>query len=45
MLRPLLGIHESLRANVGESVFIIAGAIALILFVYLLYALLHPERF
>ncbi|MGH9396964.1 MAG: K(+)-transporting ATPase subunit F [Terriglobia bacterium] len=28
-----------------ESLFVIAGVAAFILFLYLLYALLHPERF
>jgi K+-transporting ATPase KdpF subunit len=42
----LLGLYQGLRQAVGEVMdFIIAGVVAVGLFVYLVYALLRPERF
>jgi len=42
----LLGFHQGLRQTLGEIVdYIIAGITALGLFIYLLYALLRPEKF
>jgi K+-transporting ATPase KdpF subunit len=43
----MLGVHRSLRQAVGEDEmdYVIAGVVALGLFVYLVYALLRPERF
>jgi K+-transporting ATPase KdpF subunit len=47
----LLGLHQGLRQAVGDSPrenimdYIIAGITSLGLFVYLLYALLRPEKF
>jgi K+-transporting ATPase KdpF subunit len=47
----LLGLHQGLRQALGEITlgkimdYIIAGITSLGLFVYLLYALLRPEKF
>jgi K+-transporting ATPase KdpF subunit len=43
----LLGFHQSLRQAVGEKQmdYVIAGIAALGLLVYLVYALLRPEKF
>jgi K+-transporting ATPase KdpF subunit len=43
----LLGVHESLRQALEETVvdYIIAGIASLALFIYLVYALLRPEKF
>jgi K+-transporting ATPase KdpF subunit len=43
----LLGFHQSLRPALRrpDVDYIIAGITALFLFVYLVYALLRPERF
>jgi K+-transporting ATPase KdpF subunit len=43
----VLGLHKGLRQTVGESSmdYIIAGVASLGLFIYLIYALLRPERF
>jgi K+-transporting ATPase KdpF subunit len=43
----LLGVHESLRQAVEETVvdYIVAGIASLALFIYLVYALLRPEKF
>jgi len=44
----LLGLHEGLRQVVraeGNMDYIIAGIASLGLFIYLIYALLRPEKF
>jgi K+-transporting ATPase KdpF subunit len=43
----VLGLHKGLRQALGENVmdYMIAGIAALGLFVYLVYALLRPEKF
>jgi K+-transporting ATPase KdpF subunit len=42
----MLGFYESLRQALGDSMdYMIAGIASLGLFVYLVYALLRPERF
>jgi K+-transporting ATPase KdpF subunit len=43
----LLGLHQGLRQAVGEidMDYIIAGVASLGVFVYLVYALLRPEKF
>jgi K+-transporting ATPase KdpF subunit len=43
----LLGFHEGVRQAVGGNKmdYVIAGIVSLGLFVYLVYALLRPERF
>jgi K+-transporting ATPase KdpF subunit len=43
----LLVVHQGLRQALGENQmeYIIAGIVSLGLFVYLIYALLRPERF
>jgi K+-transporting ATPase KdpF subunit len=43
----VLGLHEGLRQTLGgrHMDYVIAGVAALGLFVYLVYALLRPERF
>jgi len=42
----LLAIHKGLREALGEFMdYIIAGVASLGLFVYLIYALLRPEKF
>ena len=43
----MLGIHEGLRQAIGdrEMDYVIAGVASLGLFVYLIYALLRPEKF
>jgi K+-transporting ATPase KdpF subunit len=42
----LLGFHQSLRQAVGGKMdYVIAGIVSLGLFIYLVYALLRPERF
>jgi K+-transporting ATPase KdpF subunit len=43
----MLAVHESLRQALGEILmdYVIAGIASLGLFVYLIYALLRPERF
>jgi K+-transporting ATPase KdpF subunit len=43
----LLGLHQGLRQALGEDVmdYIIAGIASLGLFVYLIFALLRPEKF
>jgi len=43
----VLGIHESMREVIGDVPmdYLIAGVAAIVLFIYLLYALLRPERF
>jgi K+-transporting ATPase KdpF subunit len=46
LLRAHVGLHQSRRAPVGEAMeYAISGIAAVFLFVYLLYALLKPERF
>jgi len=41
-----LGVRESLRQALGKHMdYIIAGIASLGLFIYLIYALLRPERF
>jgi K+-transporting ATPase KdpF subunit len=46
VLRGCLGFHQSLRPPLGGLMdFAIAGIAAVLLFAYLLYALLRPERF
>ncbi|HUJ50601.1 MAG TPA: K(+)-transporting ATPase subunit F [Bryobacteraceae bacterium] len=42
-----MGLHESLRQALGEHTmdYIIAGIASVGLFVYLVYALLRPEKF
>ena len=46
-LRGLLGTDESLRQALGDEIvdYILAGMASILLFGYLLYALLRPERF
>src|SRR5262249_43483014 len=45
-LRAGVGFHQGGRAPVGETMeYLIAGITALLLFVYLMIALLRPERF
>jgi K+-transporting ATPase KdpF subunit len=43
----LLALHQGLRQALGETFmdYIIAGLASLGLFVYLIYALLRPEKF
>jgi K+-transporting ATPase KdpF subunit len=42
----LLGFHQGLRQTLGGIMdYIIAGITSLGLFIYLLYALLRPEKF
>jgi K+-transporting ATPase KdpF subunit len=42
----VLGLHQGLRQAVGGTMdYIIAGITAVFLFVYLVYALLRPEKF
>jgi K+-transporting ATPase KdpF subunit len=43
----LLGLHQGLRQALGENSmdYIIAGIASLGLFIYLVYALLRPEKF
>jgi K+-transporting ATPase KdpF subunit len=42
----LLGLHEGLRQALGELMdYIIAGIASLGMLVYLIYALLRPEKF
>jgi K+-transporting ATPase KdpF subunit len=43
----LLGLHKSLRQAVGDKSmdYIVAGIACLGLFIYLIYALLRPEKF
>jgi K+-transporting ATPase KdpF subunit len=43
----VLGLHQGLRQAVGENFmdYIIAGVTSIVLFVYLIYALLRPEKF
>jgi K+-transporting ATPase KdpF subunit len=42
----LLGLHKGLRQALGETMdYIIAGIASVALFIYLIYALLRPERF
>ena len=42
----LLGLHEGLRQALEETMdYIIAGIASLGLFIYLIYALLRPEKF
>jgi K+-transporting ATPase KdpF subunit len=43
----LLGLHEGLRQALGEERmdYIIAGIASVGIFLYLVYALLRPERF
>jgi K+-transporting ATPase KdpF subunit len=45
--RGLLGADESLRQALGDEIvdYILAGMASILLFGYLLYALLRPERF
>ena len=47
VLRVVLGIHESLRSPVRIFTmdYIVGGITAVLLFVYLIYALLKPEKF
>jgi K+-transporting ATPase KdpF subunit len=42
-----MGLHQGLRPAVAEASmdYIIAGIVTVLLFVYLIYALLRPERF
>ena len=45
-LRPDVGLYESGGASLGGSMeYAIAGVTAVFLFIYLMYALLRPERF
>ena len=43
----LLALHKSLRQALGERFmdYVVAGVASLCLFIYLIYALLRPERF
>jgi K+-transporting ATPase KdpF subunit len=42
----LLGLHQGVRQAVGETMdYIIAGIASLGLLIYLVYALLRPEKF
>jgi K+-transporting ATPase KdpF subunit len=44
----LLGLHEGLRQALRENIvmdYIVAGIASLGLFIYLIYALLRPEKF
>jgi len=43
----MLGLHQGLRQAVGDNRmdYIIAGIASLGLFIYLIYALLRPEKF
>lgn len=46
ILHPALGLYESLGTALGGSMeYAIAGIITAVLFVYLVYALLRPEKF
>jgi K+-transporting ATPase KdpF subunit len=47
ILACLLGFHQGLRQAVGENAmdYVIAGIASIGLFIYLIYALLRPEKF
>jgi len=46
VLAGLLGFHEGLRQALGETMdYVIAGIASVALFLYLIYALLRPEKF
>ncbi len=48
VFRRLLGLHQGVRQAVERQIemdYIIAGIAAFFLFVYLIYALLRPEKF